>query len=77
MTEESSDLNQFGDNIIDTEGWGQIIKAIAVGKYAWACVLFLHLMGYNPTEYIPRETYLQLLENNFFSRISKPNPVDE
>lgn len=77
MSQESSDINQSGDNIVDAEGWGQIIKAIAVGKYAWACVLFLHLMGYNPTEYIPRETYLQLLEHNFFSRISKPNPVDE
>ncbi|MDB9372468.1 HetP family heterocyst commitment protein [Nodularia sphaerocarpa] len=70
MNEEISDINQAAENIIDGEGWGDIIKAIILGKYYWACVLFIHLMGYNPTKYIPPETYLQLLQNNFISPIS-------
>jgi hypothetical protein len=42
----------------------QIIKAIILGKYSWACVLILRFAGYNPIEYIPYRTYIRLLKNN-------------
>ena len=77
MTEGNYEMNQPAENIISAEGWRQIIKAIIVGKYSWACVLFLHFMGYEPTKYICRPTYLNLLENNFILPISQPNQADK
>ena len=39
----------------------QIIAAILLGKYSWACVLMLQRMGYNPMDYIPYRTYKRLI----------------
>ncbi|MBD2663597.1 HetP family heterocyst commitment protein [Richelia sinica] len=49
---------------INTEQIEQIIKAIIVGKYSWACVLILRFAGYDPIDYIPYRTYIRLLKNN-------------
>lgn len=64
MTQEISDSNQPSEKIIQTEQVEQIIKAVLAGKYSWACVLFLHFVGYNPIKYIPYRTYIRLLKNN-------------
>lgn len=40
-----------------------IITAILDGKYSWACVLMLQLMGHNPSEYIPYRTYTRLVKD--------------
>ncbi|MBW4645359.1 MAG: HetP family heterocyst commitment protein [Goleter apudmare HA4340-LM2] len=64
MTPEVSESNQPSEKIIETEQLEQIIKAVLAGKYSWACVLFLHFVGYNPIKYIPYRTYIRLLKNN-------------
>jgi hypothetical protein len=42
----------------------QIIRAIADGKYSWACVLMLQFFGKNPLHYIPQRTYSRLLKEH-------------
>ncbi|AFY32113.1 HetP family heterocyst commitment protein [Calothrix sp. PCC 7507] len=64
MSQENSESNQQSDKIIQIEQVEQIIKAVLAGKYSWACVLFLHFVGYNPLKYIPYRTYIRLLKNN-------------
>jgi hypothetical protein len=41
----------------------QIIEAIAVGKYSWACVLMLRFSGYNPLHYMPYSTYNRIVKD--------------
>lgn len=41
----------------------QITTAILDGKYSWACVLMLRMMGHNPSEYMPYRTYTRLMKN--------------
>jgi len=55
---------------LHSEEFFQIIKAILLGKYAWACILFLRFLGYNPTEYIPYQTYLQVMQDNYLPGMS-------
>ncbi|WP_017652214.1 HetP family heterocyst commitment protein [Fortiea contorta] len=64
MNPENIESNQPTNKIIQTEQVEQIIKAVLAGKYSWACVLFLHFVGYNPIKYIPYRTYIRLLKNN-------------
>jgi hypothetical protein len=64
MHKEITESNQPSETIIQTEQVEQIIKAVLAGKYSWACVLFLHFIGYNPLKYIPYRTYIRLLKNN-------------
>ncbi|MDF5707017.1 MAG: HetP family heterocyst commitment protein [Nostoc sp. S4] len=42
----------------------QIIKAVTLGKYSWACVLILRFIGYDPLKYIPSRTYIRLIKSN-------------
>ncbi len=42
----------------------EIVDAILVGKYSWACVLILQTAGYNPLHYIPYRTYNRLIKDN-------------
>lgn len=48
-----------------------VIKAIITGKYSWACVLMLRLIGYNPLHYIPYRTYNRLLHKQKEKDINK------
>ncbi|NET02273.1 MAG: HetP family heterocyst commitment protein [Sphaerospermopsis sp. SIO1G1] len=57
--------------------WQDIIKAIINGKYAWACILFLHFSGYDPLEYIPYPTYKKLVKENTQFYQEYPNHDDE
>lgn len=57
-------VNTYSTKKINTEQIEQVIKAIILGKYSWACVLILRFAGYNPIEYIPYRTYIRLLKNN-------------
>lgn len=65
MIQENFEQNQQLDQIFKDSQFQQIIKAIILGKYAWACVLFLHFSGYDPLEYIPDETYSKLVQDNY------------
>ncbi|MFM7363276.1 MAG: HetP family heterocyst commitment protein [Cuspidothrix sp.] len=64
MNQNISGYNPAINKKIKTEQVEQIIKAIIVGKYSWACVLVLQFAGYNPMDYIPYRTYIRLLKTN-------------
>ena len=59
------------DKKIHPEQLDQVVEAILAGKYSWACVLMLRLVGYNPLHYIPYRTYNRLLKEN--SRTGRSN----
>ncbi len=46
----------------------KIITAILSGKYSWACVLMLRVMGYNPMDYIPYRTYNRLMKEQLMAK---------
>lgn len=50
------------DKQISYEQFNQVIEAILMGKYSWACVLMLRFVGYNPLHYIPYRTYNRLVK---------------
>jgi hypothetical protein len=52
------------DRTIEVEQFDEIIKAIADGKYSWACILTLRSAGYNPLDYVPYRTYNRQLKEN-------------
>ncbi|CEJ45123.1 HetP family heterocyst commitment protein [Umezakia ovalisporum] len=56
----SSNFNQA----VNPQQFDQIVEAILAGKYSWACVLMLRIVGYNPLHYIPYRTYNRLLKEN-------------
>lgn len=56
----SSNFNQA----VNPQQIDQIVEAILAGKYSWACVLMLRIVGYNPLHYIPYRTYNRLLKEN-------------
>jgi hypothetical protein len=56
--------NQRVDKIFKYSQFQEIVKAIILGKYSWACVLFLQFSGCDPLEYIPAETYQKLVADN-------------
>jgi hypothetical protein len=64
MIQENFEQNQQLDQIFKHTQFRQIIKAIILGNYSWACVLFLHFSGYDPLDYIPHETYTKLVQEN-------------
>ncbi len=49
----------------------QIVTAILEGKYSWACVLMLRLIGHNPSEYMPYRTYTRLMKSQVRSKENK------
>ncbi|MBD2292459.1 HetP family heterocyst commitment protein [Anabaena sphaerica FACHB-251] len=65
MIQENFEQNQQLDKIFKHSQFQEIIKAIIFGKYSWACVLFLHYSGCDPLDYIPQETYSQLVQDNY------------
>jgi hypothetical protein len=50
--------------ILRSEQFSKLVRAIARGKYSWACILFLEFVGYNPSDYIPCRTYHRLIKEN-------------
>lgn len=54
--------NNSQDNIrINHEQVVEMIKAIVSGNYSLACLLFLEYGGYDPSHYIPSNTYYRLI----------------
>jgi len=76
MTEEISNSQQSSNNTTHSEQFIPIIKAILLGKYCWACILFLDLLGYNPTEYIPYQTYIRVLKDNYLPGMASLKHVE-
>ncbi len=61
MHNESKHLSTLPNEIVNSEGFSEIIEAIIGGKYSWACVLLLRWSSYHPTDYIPYRTYMRLV----------------
>ena len=62
-----SDSNSSGSQLSKTmsnDQFNQIVDAILLGKYSWACLLILRFSGYNPLHYIPYRTYNRLMKSN-------------
>ncbi|MEH2149825.1 HetP family heterocyst commitment protein [Nostoc sp.] len=78
MTQELSQSNEQLNRKFNFthEELKQIVKAVSVGKYSWACVLILRFGGYNPLEYIPCRTYIRLIKNNCLFRKANRHQTD-
>jgi hypothetical protein len=50
--------------VMTSEEFDQVIEAIALGRYSWACILILRIAGYNPLHYLPYRTYRRLIKEN-------------
>lgn len=64
MTQQFISENTKSEKAINTEQLTKIIEAIITGKYSWACVLFLRCYGYEPSHYLPYNTYNRILKQN-------------
>ncbi|BAY39060.1 HepP protein [Nostoc sp. NIES-2111] len=71
MTQKVFSSHQISECLILTEEWEAILKAIASGKYSWACILMLYTVGHNPLTYIPYSTYLRLVKKNNMPNVIK------
>jgi hypothetical protein len=65
MIKENYEQNKQLNKIFNQSQFREIIKAIILGKYSWACILFLHFSGCDPLDYIPHETYSKLIRENY------------
>jgi hypothetical protein len=54
-----------------SEEFDQVIEAIALGRYSWACILILRIAGYNPLHYLPYRTYRRLIKEQAQLNLSK------
>lgn len=59
--------------VMTSEEFDQVIEAIALGRYSWACILILRIAGYNPLHYLPYRTYRRLIKEN--ARLCTPSPL--
>lgn len=59
----------------DSEKLAPIIEAIIEGKYSWACVLLLRMVGYNPLHYIPYRTYNRLVKENYLASTKQESKI--
>jgi hypothetical protein len=58
--------------VMSHDQFNQVVEAISLGRYSWACVLILRFAGHNPVHFIPYRTYSRLLkENNQFAARSR------
>ncbi len=64
MNQDFCSSNSKLDQVMTPEQFNQILEAILVGKYSWACVLILRFAGYNPLHYLPYRTYKRLMKDN-------------
>jgi hypothetical protein len=65
MIKGNYERNKQLNKIFKQSQFQEIIKAIILGKYSWACILFLHFSGCDPLDYIPHETYSKLIQENY------------
>jgi len=71
----NQNISGIGSNFkkpVNPQQFDQIVEAILAGKYSWACVLMLRIVGYNPLHYIPYRTYNRLLKDN--TQVSRTQP---
>jgi hypothetical protein len=64
MNQNISGISSNYNKAMNPQQFDQIVEAILAGKYSWACVLMLRIVGYNPLHYIPYRTYNRLLKEN-------------
>jgi hypothetical protein len=77
MIQENFGQNKQLDKILEDSHFQEILKAIILGKYAWACVLFLHFFGCDPLEYMSVEVYDKLVQENNLLAKNHPSLIDE
>lgn len=63
------------EKVISEEQLQEIVAAIVLGKYSWACVLILRVAGYNPLNYIAYRTYNRLIKENCNCPAVKSKPL--
>ncbi len=64
MNQNIPGISSNFNKAVNPQQFDQIVEAILAGKYSWACVLMLRIVGYNPLHYIPYRTYNRLLKDN-------------
>ena len=64
MNQDIPGMSSNFNKAVNPQQFDQIVEAILAGKYSWACVLMLRIVGYNPLHYIPYRTYNRLLKDN-------------
>lgn len=64
MNQNIPGISSNFNKAMNPQQFDQIVEAILAGKYSWACVLMLRIVGYNPLHYIPYRTYNRLLKDN-------------
>ncbi|MBW4557761.1 MAG: HetP family heterocyst commitment protein [Trichormus sp. ATA11-4-KO1] len=64
MNQDIPGISSNFNKAMNPQQFDQIVEAILAGKYSWACVLMLRIVGYNPLHYIPYRTYNRLLKEN-------------
>jgi hypothetical protein len=64
MNQNIRGISSNCNTAMNPQQFEQIVEAILAGKYSWACVLMLRIVGYNPLHYIPYRTYNRLLKEN-------------
>lgn len=52
------------ERVMTSDEFDQVIEAIVLGRYSWACILILRIAGYNPLHYLPYRTYRRLIKEN-------------
>lgn len=72
MNQNMSGISSNFNKGVNPQQFDQIVEAILAGKYSWACVLMLRIVGYNPLHYIPYRTYNRLLKDN--TQVSRTQP---
>ncbi|WP_414566625.1 MULTISPECIES: HetP family heterocyst commitment protein [unclassified Anabaena] len=68
MNQDIPGISSNFNKAMNPQQFDQIVEAILAGKYSWACVLMLRIVGYNPLHYIPYRTYNRLLKENTQNR---------
>ena len=76
MNQDISGISKNFSKPMNPQQFDQIVEAIIAGKYSWACVLMLRIVGYNPLHYIPYRTYNRLLKENTRSQNIKNESSD-
>lgn len=62
---------------LESEQFLELTEAIARGKYSWACILLLQLVGYNPIDYLPYRTYYRFVKERLQTHSNKNNALEE
>lgn len=70
----STYLQNDTERVMTSEEFEQVVEAIVLGRYSWACILILRIAGYNPLHYLPYRTYRRLIKENARINFTQAQP---